>query len=170
MAQHLGYSINCLYNHASDLCQELVQKRMAYVCNGSNSSQLKNQYEPGVWRKVDSNKIKTKLKTILEQDYTSPPSLKTVSKELGIDESVLRRHAKDLCCAISSRYLSFKKKSAERNLKEVCDEVRRIANELYSEGVSPTINRVGERLPKPGYLRNKKVQNALYEERRRLGI
>ncbi|GBE93914.1 TetR family transcriptional regulator [Nostoc cycadae WK-1] len=118
----------------------------------------------------DADKVEQYLKTMLISNEFPPPSMEEVARRLSCDRRAIFRHFRDLCSAISAKYIQYRKACYLENVEICCKEVRDITLKLHNLGQYPTEARVSEFMSKPGYLRNKIVRAALGQIRHELGI
>lgn len=118
----------------------------------------------------DTDKVKKYLTTMLMSNEYPPPSMEEVARRINCDRRTIFRHFRDLCSAISAKYIQYRKACYSENVEICCKEVREITTKLHTIGDYPSEARVSAFMSKPGYLRNKKVRAALSEIRQELGL
>lgn len=116
------------------------------------------------------NQLKQSLEAIKYGKEYPPPCMEDVAKRLGYNVRYLRRHFLELCRSISARYIDYRKAIRSQLVEQYCQEVQRVALEIYAEGENPTRSRVASRLSKPAYFRDKNVCAALSAIRKELGL
>ena len=117
----------------------------------------------------DSQQVRQCLQTILQEAESPPPSMQEVARRLNYHVRFLRRHFPQLCCAVSARYLAYRKMSRIVNLESSCREVRAVALELHAQGIEPTRSCISKYLSKPAYFRDREVSATLDRVRYELG-
>lgn len=96
--------------------------------------------------------------------------MRTVAQRLNSDSRSLRRRFSTLCTAISIRYLNHREQVRIAKVEQSCQEVRRIAIKLHSEGIDPTRSYIVRYLSKPAYFREPLVIASLEAVRRELNL
>jgi transcriptional regulator with XRE-family HTH domain len=118
----------------------------------------------------DVSGTKSYLEAVIKSNEQPYPSLDEVARHLGCHTRLLSRHLPDLCHAISARYLSQRKENKQKAITNCCDEVQRVARELYEQGIYPSEAQVSKLITQPGYLRYKVVRDALRKTRQELNL
>jgi transcriptional regulator with XRE-family HTH domain len=118
----------------------------------------------------DIEKMRLSLEEVLESSEQPPPSMEEVARRLQCDRRTIYRHFRDLCHQISVRHTKYRRESYLQAVREVCQEVRQAATEIYNRGEYPTEALVCEEISRPGYLRYKQVRQALKNARQELGL
>ncbi|MBD2447389.1 TniQ family protein [Nostoc sp. FACHB-152] len=118
----------------------------------------------------ESAKVQEYLENVLQNNEFPPPSMEEVARRLDCDRRTVYNHFKDLCNAISAKYLSYRRTNYVETVAQSCQKVREAALKLYENGEYPSEARVSELISKPGFLRYKQVRAALRETRRDLGL
>ncbi len=116
------------------------------------------------------NQLQQSLEAIKDGEEYPPPCMEEVANRLGYNVRYLRRHFLELCRSISARYIEYRKAIRSRLIEQYCQEVQRVALQIYAEGENPTRSRVASRLSKPAYFRDKNVCAALLAIRKELGL
>ncbi|HAA28003.1 MAG TPA: hypothetical protein DCE56_10510 [Cyanobacteria bacterium UBA8553] len=116
------------------------------------------------------NQLQQSLEAIKDGEEYPPPCMEEVANRLGYNVRYLRRHFLELCRSISARYIEYRKAIRSRLIEQYCQEVQRVALQIYAEGENPTRSRVSSRLSKPAYFRDKNVCAALLAIRKELGL
>jgi hypothetical protein len=70
-------------------------------------------------RRFDRSHIRELLQHSLDSAESPPPSMASVAKRLGYNQSFLYRHFPDRCRAISARHSRFRSEEADRRAKEL---------------------------------------------------
>lgn len=119
---------------------------------------------------TDLKQAESQLVTVLLNHKLPPPSLEATARALGYRRETLSHNFRDLCRAISARYIYYEKDRYLNSIEECCREVRQVVLQLYTQDIYPTEARVSQYLTKPGHLRYKKVRTVLQETRRTLRL
>lgn len=102
--------------------------------------------------------VRPVLEAILKDGPSPPPAMEEVSRRLGYDTRLLRRHFPSLCKAISRRYLLHIRTQASKKRDVLCNTVRQATIKLHQSGVYPSHRRIEALLPKPGEFQNKEAR------------
>ena len=121
-------------------------------------------------RITDFTSVEKSLKSILSESHEQPLSLTAIAKELGFNRRTLTRRFPELCQAISTRYLEYKKFHRLQKIKQCAVEIERAVVELNKQGIYPSESNVSKLMSQPGYFREKEVRAALKKARQQLGI
>jgi hypothetical protein len=113
--------------------------------------------------------MQSALIAVQDSNEYPPPSMTEVTRRLKFKKSSLYTYFPSLCHAISARHRSYRASARKERQEKIRSSIRQIAFELHAEGVKPTSLRIGERLPKPGVLRDIAGIAALDEVQRELG-
>jgi transcriptional regulator with XRE-family HTH domain len=82
-----------------------------------------------------------------------PASLRTVARQLGYDQSYLRKHLPDECTAIVTRYQTYVQHRREQRWERLCTELHQVMQDIHAAGVYPGFNRIAEQFSQPWFLR-----------------
>jgi hypothetical protein len=119
-------------------------------------------------REKDSQKFRTAL--LFAVYGNEAPSLSSVARRLSVSRSSLMERWPDLCRAISGRYLRVRRELKIQRLESLNENARRIARELYRQGLRPTHTRIRNLLPADSIKDWGVLQRAVTRARRFLGI
>ncbi|MGB3208832.1 MAG: TniQ family protein [Crinalium sp.] len=148
----LGYKCHkSMYNNFRELCTTISKRYQEYKSNNFKDN-----------LRIDLEKI------LASSDYP-PPSLTAVCRQLGYSQGSCYKHFPELCYAISKQYKAYLRKGHEELIAGYIEEARACALSLHSQQINPTTRRIAEQLAKPGVMRNKEVQDAVYQIRKELG-
>ena len=75
------------------------------------------------------------------------------------------RYATDLCQAISLRYKDYRKLHQKQAIEQGISEVRRLAPQIYAQGINPTVKKIRRFMTHPETLWYPEVVEALTEVR-----
>lgn len=106
---------------------------------------------------------------MLNQNEHPSPSLREVARRYHIGLATFYRYAPDLCQAVSARYRHGKKLLQKEVIQQGCSEVRRLAPELYGQGITPSAKNLATVMTNPEALWHQEVLETLSEVRRSLG-
>jgi cellulose biosynthesis protein BcsQ len=87
--------------------------------------------------------------------------MQEVARRLNYHVRFLRKHFPQLCCALSARYVAYRKTSRIVNVESSCREVRAVALKLHTQGIEPTRSSISKYLSKPAYFRDREVSAGL---------
>jgi len=107
-----------------------------------------------------SDLVREKLEAIASNAEMSPPSLKTVARQLGCDPHSLKVYHPVPCQVISARYVAYRQTKGQETQRQHCEEVQLAVRQLIEQGIPPTGRNVALLLPKPGILRSSVVREA----------
>lgn len=112
---------------------------------------------------------------VLEDSVTSdeqpPPPLAEVARRLGFGYSEIRylyECHRDACFVISARHLMYRQQRREARMQGYREEIKQIALQLQTQGVSLTQKHIAPHMAQPGILRDPKVRELLWEVCREL--
>jgi transcriptional regulator with XRE-family HTH domain len=114
-------------------------------------------------------RICTLLQSLLNQNEYPFPSVREVARRYHFSLATLYRYAPSLCQTISARYRHDKKRIQQETIHIGCSEVRRLAPELYAQGITPTVKNLASVMTHPEALWYEEVLEALSEVRYSLG-
>ncbi|MEL6457330.1 MAG: helix-turn-helix domain-containing protein [Cyanobacteria bacterium J06621_15] len=114
-------------------------------------------------------RIRSLLKSVLNQNEYPSPSVREVARRYHIGGATLYRYAPDLCQAISARYWDYKKLLQQQTIQQGINEVKRLAPELYAQGITPSVKNLASVMTNPEALWREEVLETLSEVRRSLG-
>jgi AraC-like DNA-binding protein len=120
-------------------------------------------------KRVNRDKIRRRLKSILSKNKCPPPTMKEVSEELGVSYRRLYYIFPELCRAISARHSAYRQECKLRNVKTACEEIMKIVLLLHAEGLEPNQGRVARLMNKAAYIREEKVWTTYLSIRQELG-
>lgn len=120
-------------------------------------------------KRVNRDKIRRRLKSILSKNTYPPPTMKEVSKRLDVSYRRLYYLFPDLCRAISARHSAYRQECKSRNVNTACEEIVRIALLLHADGMEPNQGRVARLMNKAAYIREEKVWTTYLSIRHELG-
>jgi hypothetical protein len=170
-----GYSLPRLssllyvcYNLGITLVEFLLKEDIVKELD-KNPSRTSLKYKKRKTCRRDKESIRRNLEDVLASEEVPPPSLLTVSKQLGIHSKYLRQIFPELCKRISGKYKQHQSAYRLLRLRSICEDVKRISLELHDRGIEPTRRRISMRMNKSGYFRKKEVQQTLMNIRQELG-
>lgn len=114
-------------------------------------------------------RIRSLLKSVLNQNEYPSPSVREVARRYHIGGATLYRYAPDLCQAISARYWDYKKLLQQQTIQQGINEVKRLTPELYAQGITPSVKNLASVMTNPEALWREEVLETLSEVRRSLG-
>jgi predicted metal-dependent hydrolase len=138
-----------LRKYHSDLCSAIVRRHAEY-------------------RKAQFDGLGDKLDAILHEE--APSSLRAAAKRLGRNPCYLSSRFPDVCQAIAKRNALLLAKQRLEKKKEAAINVRRIALQLHSVGVYPSLKRIKRSLKGPQGVTNTEAGDILRELRRELKL
>ncbi len=104
------------------------------------------------YRVLDLPKLRNYLEAVIQNEAQPPPPMEQVAKQLGYDQSHIRKHFPDLCASISAQHLKYIRKKREIRQQEGVKEIYRIVNRMKDQGQHPSCDNVKTFL-KPGSMR-----------------
>ncbi|MBD2106054.1 TniQ family protein [Nodosilinea sp. FACHB-13] len=124
---------SALYYYAPETCKRLIQRHKVFLKEHLKEQQVKS------------------IREILERalDEYPPRSLQNVASESGIYPQKLRAYEKSLCKQVSYNYSKFIKQRRVDQEEILFEEMKQIAQSLYSKGIRPTQKRVALHLSSP---------------------
>lgn len=150
---------------------DFLTQKVVNFCSGNILATTTPKRKPRAKSKLfEVDRVQQYLEVILADRKSTPLSMEEVARQLGCHRRTIYRHFPDLCRAISAKYVAYQKDSYSKAIEECCEEVRRIAVDLYSQGKYPNESVISELVSKPGHFRHKKVRLALKEVHRELGL
>ena len=150
---------------------DLLTQKVVNFCSTNNLVTATPKTRTRVQSKqFEANRVQQYLEVILAARESTPSSMEEVARQLGCHRRTIYRHFPDLCRAISAKYVAYQKDCYTKAIEECCEEVRRIAIDLYNQGKHPNESAISELVSKPGHFRHKKVRLALKEVHRELGL
>ncbi len=117
----------------------------------------------------DAETVQRALETVLASDETPPPAMREVARRLGYAHSELHVHCRDLCRAISARYLAYRTARGLERRRQLCAEIREAAFQIHAQNLYPSANRVALLLSAPGFIRHPDGIAAWHDALRDLG-
>ncbi len=120
-------------------------------------------------KRFDAEVVQRALEEVLKNAETPPPSMREIARRLGYDHPTLHSHCRDLCRAISARYLDYQKNRGEQRLQQLCGEVREATFQVHAQGLYPSAYRVALFLSAPGFIRHVSGMAAWHAALRDLG-
>jgi len=114
-------------------------------------------------------RIRTLLQSVLNQNEYPFPSVREIARRYHFGLATFYRYAPDLCQAVSTRYRHDKKRIQQEAIQIGCSEVRRLAPELYAQGITPTVKNLASVMTNPETLWYQEVLETLSEVRYSLG-
>lgn len=150
VSQRLGYERRYFRRNFPELYQAITERYQEYQI-------------------AEKLKIQQALEAVLANDELAPP-LAEVARSLGVTSGRISGLFRELAHEISAKYLSRQRERTEEKMKQLCALVKQIVFQIHQEGLFPTYNRVGARLPKPGYMRKPVLKTAWEDALRELGL
>jgi AraC-like DNA-binding protein len=105
------------------------------------------------YRAFDIEGVRQDLEAAFACADEPPASLRTVARQLGYDQSHLRKHLPDECTAIVTRYQTYVQHRREQRWERLCTELRQVMRDIHAAGVYPGFNRIAEQFSQPWFLR-----------------
>ncbi|MGM0714147.1 hypothetical protein [Brevibacillus parabrevis] len=118
---------------------------------------------------IDWISVENILQSILNEKIKRAPSLKGISRELGIDQSQLRAKYPELVRNISGNYLKSKKSLNVRNKKIIRNRIKAAVIKFHRLGIYPSANRVAKELGRPAIMLQKELHSYWKQQLRQLG-
>jgi hypothetical protein len=146
---------------------------------GSNEATLKRLFPTQVQALLahrrqaqDTQKLAAEraLQVVLADDQGAPPSMKALAKELGYAPDTLRAYFPDLTGAIQAKAQAFSQARSQKRHQQLREEIKRLTQELYRQGLDPTLRQIALRLPSPKLIMDPQVRQAWREARQDLGL
>ena len=150
--QELAFRIGCqscdtLYTYSNSLSTAICDRHAFY-------------------RQLDKReRIRSLLQNVLNSNESPPPSVRKVTRRYHVSLATCYRYATDLCQAISLRYKDYRKLQQKQAIEQGISEVRRLAPELYAQGINPTVKKIRRFMTHPETLWYPEVVEALTEVR-----
>ena len=120
-------------------------------------------------KQFDTEGVRRALETVLVSNETPPPPMCAVAQRLGYAHSKLHVRFRDLCRAISARYLAYRAARGQERIQQLCDEVREVAFRVHAQGLYPSAYRIASSLSVPGFVRHPDGMAAWHAALRDLG-
>ena len=127
------------------------------------------QRQPTVTSQRNKARIRSLLKSVLNQNEHPSPSVREVARRYHVGGATFYRYAPDLCRAISARYWDYKKLLQQQTIQQGNSEVKRLVPELYAQGITPSVKNLASVMTNPEALWREEVLETLNEVRRSLG-
>ncbi|NRR05506.1 TniQ family protein [Brevibacillus sp. RS1.1] len=127
--------------------------------NFSKKYEAKGQKEFIKKRKIDWKSVENTLEHILSVKSDHVPSLKQISKDIGIDIAMLRDKYPGLSREISKNYLRYKKSMNIENKNNTKNKLQEAMIILHQSGVYPSANRVANEIGRPAIMLQKEMYN-----------
>jgi hypothetical protein len=105
------------------------------------------------YRAFDSAVVRQEMQAAFACADEPPLSLRAVARQLGYDQSYLRKHLPDECTAIVTRYQTYVQNRREQRWERLCTELRQVMRDIHAAGVYPGFNRIAEQFSQPWFLR-----------------
>ena len=116
--------------------------------------------------------LKRLLQNAAASDEYPPVSVTEIARRLDCTRDLLQACDQEACRTISERYKAYLHHRQEQRIHEACEEVRRAAQQLRSQGLPVNESLVKRQLSQPNMLRDQKVREVylqLREERQIYG-
>ncbi len=129
--------------------------------------------EKGTWRRrkeSDPQEIQRCLEGLLSHPEEPPPSLRQAAGVVGQTEMTVRRLCPQLCYAIVARHRAYRHRQRLQREAGICAAVRQAVLHLHAQGLYPSTHRVGQLLPRPGYLRGAQAAQVWRDTMQELGL
>jgi hypothetical protein len=150
VARRIGWGYSRLVRRFPELCRAVASRHA--------------KYQKKRWLKVEEF-----LNAALEEE--PPPSMVEVVLRSGYSEAILYSRFPATCRQIGARHLAYRHELFGKRRDAFAADVRRVALEIYSEDLYPSVARVQARLPGDKSLRSSKVGlRALSALREELGL
>jgi DNA-binding transcriptional regulator YdaS (Cro superfamily) len=127
--------------------------------------------QPAHHRRQDVNReeIREYLQAVL--DGRRPcRAMRQIERELGVGFKTIEGIFPLECSLVSKLYRAQRAQAWKQHIARACDEVQRVARDLYSQGIDPTQWRVSVRLSNPNFMLKPECRATLYGVRRKLGL
>jgi len=147
VAEQLVCDATTLRNYFPDLCSAIVMRYR---------------------QRVDYELIQNRLEHILSSSEPTP-SIAQVAREMGYGRVVLWNNFPQLCKRVSAQRRAERRKLRGERLTRTCDEIRRAAFMLHTQGVYPSARQVFQQLGEPHALRTKEGHEAWCQVLEELG-
>lgn len=151
LSRQFGYQSARLKHLCPDLCQAVEDRYQSY------------------WEEK-KKRLKQTLEAILSDERTPPVSVNAVAREFGYFPDTIRRYFPDLAKAVSARYKIYARQRGEERRRQLDEQIKGLARELYQAGIDPTLRQISLRLPHPKVIITPHVRQALGEARNELGL
>jgi hypothetical protein len=150
VARRIGWNCLRLRRRFPELCLLVTARRAEFKIEGQR-------------------KIEDLLNAVLEEE--PPPSISALIKRSGYCETSLYFYFPSICRRIAARHRKFRVQSFEKRRANFAAEVRRIALELHSVGIYPSVKQVQALLPRIVSLRSSRLAlEVLRRVRSELGL
>jgi AraC-like DNA-binding protein len=94
-------------------------------------------------------RVRAKAQLLSALDEATPPSVKELSRRLGYAQGRLYKHFPEDCAELSARRARYIEEETIKRKQQRREEIRRSIIELHSQGIYPSLRRVGKRLSRP---------------------
>ena len=166
----LKYILSICYCLDISLCDFFTQNNFKFLKINYRKLSNKISVKRVSPQNFDFQKIEKVLNSVLNDQQSTPTTMKEVAKTLAINQRTISKHFPELSKAISAKYRSHHAKIREMKINECCQEVRQTVAVLHQRGEYPSEARVSTLISQPGYFRYKKVRMALKEAKSNLNF
>jgi len=115
-------------------------------------------------------RVRAKAQLLSALDEAIPPSVKELSRRLGYTQGTLYEHFPEECAELSARRARYLEEEKIKRKQQRREEIRRSIIELHSQGIYPSLRRVGKRLSKPSAMSGSFDLEVFREVMSKLGI
>jgi hypothetical protein len=115
---------------------------------------------------IDRESIHQFLEEIVSRNEDPPPSIPEVAHRFGFNLHkiyLLYECHRDACSIITARHWAYLRRRKESRMQGYREEIRQVALQLQTQGVSLTQKHIAPHMTQPGILRDPKVRELLRE-------
>jgi len=94
-------------------------------------------------------RVRAKAQLLSALDEATPPSVKELSRRLGYAQGRLYKYFPEDCAELSARRARYIEEETIKRKQQRREEIRRSIIDLHSQGIYPSLRRVGKRLSRP---------------------
>jgi transcriptional regulator with XRE-family HTH domain len=117
---------------------------------------------------IDRESLRQELEKARESDTYPPLSLSVISRRLGHQQTILYQCNAEACHAIVRRYKDYLRQRKKAHMQSYREEMKQVALQLRSEGVTLTRKHIRPHLTSPAIVRNPEIRELMDEVIREL--
>jgi hypothetical protein len=118
--------------------------------------------------RMDRHKCLSLMQAMID-GKEEPTSLRQLAKRLGYGDRTLAYNFPQECSLIIKRAQEYRKLQQERQLDQICTQIRQTISALHAQGIYPTQSKVRAMLP-AGWMRRPEARMTWLEALRELGL